>query len=263
MRDFSPAPMSATCMVIVALAMSPLLLAPTPVLAQTHGDQRALDSLGPARSAHHSAAHSHHSPHHPRAASSNAAPPPAKTAAAATTAPLPTIPAAPPAPAVIKAPVINVPLHPEPPPPPVPVVAGAAGNSSTIDGGARITFGEGSADFNAGTMQALQVFATQLKANPAARAEIDAYSSGAVDDPSTPRRTSLQRGLAARAVLIHAGIPSTRIYVRAIGRPHDAAPADRVDLTRSDGAQQASSAQPAAVPTTPPGPAPVKAASAP
>lgn len=227
-------------MVIMALALSPVLLASTPVLAQTHGDQRALDSLGPVHPAHHGAVHPHHAAHRARPAAGDSAPPAAKTATVV--APPPTIPPAPPAPAVIKAQVIDVPLHPEPAPPPVPVVAGAAGSSSPIHGGTQITFGDGSADLNAGTMQALQAFAAQIKADPAARAQVNAYSSGAADDPSTPRRISLERGLAARAVLINAGIPSTRIYVRVIGRPQDGGPANRADLTRSDLTQQASAA---------------------
>ncbi len=135
--------------------------------------------------------------------------------------------------------MINVPLHPEPPPPPVPVVATAAGAVSAIQGGSRITFGSGSADLNPTTMQALKDFTAHMKADPEARAQVDAYGSGTSDDPSTPRRMSLSRGLAARAVLINGGIASTRIYVRAIGQPGDGGPADRVDLTRSDELQKA------------------------
>lgn len=200
--------------------------------AQSQGDPRALDSLGPTRSVHKPAAPHHRTPRHTRNTSPQTAP--AKAVAAA---PSPTVPAAPPPPPILKAPVVNVPLHPEPPPPPVPVVAAAIGEVSPLDAGSRISFGSGSADLNATTMQALQAFAAQIKADPEARAQIDAYSNGTADDPSTPRRMSLARGLAARAVLINGGVPSTRIYVRAIGQPHDASPADRVDVTRSDTSQ--------------------------
>ena len=205
-----------------------------PTRAQTAGDQRALDSLGsgkpaaPSHAAHHRARHPAHS-----ADSGNTAAARPSTMPAGVAMP-PPVPAAPPPPPVIKAPVINVPLHPEPPPPPVPVVAGAHGAVDRIRGGTRITFGDGSADLNAATMQALRDFAAGLKADPTARAQIDAYGNGTPDDPSTPRRLALSRGLAARAVLINAGIPSTRIYVRAIGRPGDGSPPDRADLTRSD-----------------------------
>ncbi len=221
---------------LVTLLSGSALAFAAPTRAQTEGDQRALDSLGSAQKPHQSnsthAAH-HHATHHPAhpadaTADTNASHMPAGVAMP------PPVPAAPPPPPVIKAPIINVPLHPEPPPPPVPVVASARGEASPIRGGTRITFGDGSADLNAATMQALRDFAASLKSDPAARAQIDAYGNGSPDDPSTPRRLSLSRGLAARAVLINAGIPSTRIYVRAIGRPSDDGPPDRTDLTRSD-----------------------------
>lgn len=208
---------------------------PGPVRAQSQGDQRALDSLGPTRSVHKPAAAPHRrAPRHARSSNPQTGPAPAKAVAAA---PSPTVPAAPPPPPIIKAPVINVPLHPEPPPPPVPVVAAAVGAVSPIEAGSRISFGDASADLNATTMQALQAFAAEVKADPEARAQIDAYSNGTSDDPSTPRRMSLARGLAARAVLINGGVPSTRIYVRAIGQPHDGGPANRIDVTRSDTSQ--------------------------
>ncbi len=218
---------------IVLAVVTPLGIAPA--LAQTQGNQRALDQLGPTPPAHRNPArghHAHRTTHHDAAAqpSRDAGSSPKPTAVATP----PTIPAAPPPPPVFKAPLINVPLHPEPPPPPVPVVASAVGAVSGIDGGSRITFGDGSADLNPAGMQALQAFTSRLKADPQARAEIDAYGRGTSDDPSTPRRISLSRGLAARAVLINGGIPSTRIYVRAIGQPPDAGPADRIDITSSD-----------------------------
>ena len=203
--------------------------------AQTAGNRSALDSLGPAHP-HHAVHHHHHHAGHP----AKQAPP----AAAATAVALPAIPAAPPPPPVIKAPVIDVPLHPLPPPPPVSVVAKAVGEASAIAHGTQITFGRDSADLNDTTMQALRDFADRLKADPGARALIDAYAHGTADDPSTPRRLALARGLAARAVLIESGIPSTRLYVRAIGRPpKSAAPDDRVDLTLSDSTQQTAAAQ--------------------
>ncbi len=248
MRVFSPAPL-----IVLALVMPFGIVLTAPGLAQTQGDQRALDSLGsnapahrnpaPARRAHHT---SHHAASH---AKHDPAPPPKAAPAAA-----PPIPAAPPPPPVFKAPIVAVPLHPEPPPPPVPVVANAVGAVSGIDGGSRITFGDGSADLNPAGMQALQAFTARLKADPQARAQIDAYGHGTADDPSTPRRISLARGLAARAVLINGGIPSTRIYVRAIGQPPDSGPADRIDITSSNKTQPApdqAGAAPGKVATTP------------
>jgi hypothetical protein len=51
------------------------------------------------------------------------------------------------------------------------------------------------------------------------------------EDPSTARRLSLGRALAARAVLINEGIPSTRIYPRALGATGGDTDRDRVDVT--------------------------------
>jgi hypothetical protein len=57
-----------------------------------------------------------------------------------------------------------------------------------------------------------------------------AYATGAPEDPSTPRRLSLARALAARSVLISEGVQSTHIYVRALGASSTEGPADRVDV---------------------------------
>ena len=222
--------------------------------ATSGGDARALDALGPvagAKTGPHRAS--------PRRAVRHGHPVRAATAKPAAVAPSPVIPAAPPPPPVIKAPVIDVPLHPEPPPPPVPVVASAAGAPSQIESGARLTFGSGSADLNRANMQALQAFTVQLKADPQARAQINAFGEGTADDPSTPRRMSLARGLAARAVLINGGVASTRIYVRAIGQPHDGGPADRIDVTRSDAVPPTPATSPAPAPAPAPAAAPAPA----
>jgi hypothetical protein len=58
-----------------------------------------------------------------------------------------------------------------------------------------------------------------------------AYAKGVTDDPSAARRTSLARGLSVRAALIADGVPSTRVYVRALGSSSSDGPPDRVDLT--------------------------------
>ncbi len=224
-----------------------------PASAQVTTNQGALDSLdslGTGAPVAHGAAtrdhHAAHSPHHTTGrrqggghASDTQNQAQGRTQAqarAAARAPAATIPAGPPPPPVFRAPVINVPLHPPPPPPPVAVVQDAPGTVSPIAGGTRISFGAGSADVNPVIMQGLHDFAQRMKADPLARADLDATSSGAPDDPSTPRRLALARGLAARAVLINDGIASTRIYVRVMGVPATAdaaAPPDRVDLLLS------------------------------
>jgi outer membrane protein OmpA-like peptidoglycan-associated protein len=129
----------------------------------------------------------------------------------------PALPAAPPANPVIAPPPIVLPAHPAAPPPPVPVRDDARGAAVPIPGGIRLTFGANSADLNPATLAALRGIAAAALANPAMIITITAWAPGTADDPSTPRRLSLDRALAARAVLINAGIVSSRIRALAKG----------------------------------------------
>lgn len=155
------------------------------------------------------------------------------------TPPSPTIPPAPPAePQLTPAPP-DVELHPFPVPPQPAVDLKAVGKVSTIPGGVRLTFAAGSAALNPETHQAILAFGQLLSDKPHVRAHIDAYSSGAADDPSLPRRMALARGLAARSVLMNGGTPSTRIYLRTIGVPKTPATdggQDYIDIYQSDAA---------------------------
>lgn len=155
------------------------------------------------------------------------------------TPPSPTIPPAPPAePQLTPAPP-DVELHPFPVPPQPAVDLKAVGKVSTIPGGVRLTFAAGSAALNPETHQAILAFGQLLSDKQHVRAHIDAYSSGAADDPSLPRRMALARGLAARSVLMNGGTPSTRIYLRTIGVPKTPVAdggQDYIDIYQSDAA---------------------------
>ncbi len=174
--------------------------------------------------------------------------------APAPSAPAPAAPAsvavapAPP-PAVALAPLVQAPPRPAPPPPTIPVLADAAGDATKILGGTRITFGAGKSDLNPTTEAAVRAIALLAKADPAMDVNVYAYAAGPPDDPSTPRRLSLSRALAARSVLISEGIASTRIYVRALGATPSDGPPDRVDVTQA-GVGPAP-APPSAAPTPP------------
>ncbi|MCP1269609.1 OmpA family protein [Acetobacter cerevisiae] len=184
-------------------------------------------------------------------AATTAAPQTTPTPAASTTSPAgnakPATPAHPPVPATIPLAPPPVPqltpappdveLHPFPMPAQPAIDEKATGTVFTIPGGVRVTFAAGAATLNPETHQALLGFAQSLADKPHVRALIDAYSSGAVDDPSLPRRMSLSRGLAARSVLMNSGIPSTRIYLRVIGLPKtpaDHGGQDYIDIYQSD-----------------------------
>ena len=145
--------------------------------------------------------------------------------------PAPVVPPAPPPPAVIPPPD-TAPPHPTASPPPPVVHGGAPGEARPLGTGLRLTFGAGRADFNPATEAALLHLATAGRAAPETVYTLYAHAPGVPQDTSTPRRLSLERGLAVRSALINAGIASTRIYVHAMGATgaEDGAPADRVDI---------------------------------
>lgn len=141
-------------------------------------------------------------------------------------------PEKPPAMPVIAPLVLVGPPHPEPVPPPPAVSANAPGVASTTTDGLSVTFGAGTAELNPATLAALKALAAEAVARHAEAVSVDAYAPDDQSDPSTPRRLSLERALAARAVLREAGIPSERIYVRAeLASPVARKSANRVDVT--------------------------------
>lgn len=219
----------------LCLPLSALL--PRPALAQVTTNSSALDALKPA----------------PTPAPAASTPPPVSPdlvkpekvrrptrpvmrhpAHPAAPAKLPAVPVAPPLNPVIVPPPQNLPVHARPLPPPVPVKPDAQGSVEALPGGVRLTFGPGTADLNAATHQALLDIAAQAKADPSLTITITAWAPGPVDDPSTPRRVSLDRALAARAVLINAGVVSDRIQPLAEGFLHiEGGPPDRADIVLS------------------------------
>ena len=216
-----------------------LCLLPLPAFAQVTTNDQALDSLKPKPATSAAApaqsdvltpaetpAHPvHHTVHH--AASSAHA---TKTAPVHP-APLPVVPLAPPTNAVILPPPQVLPVHPRPQPPPVPIKADAPGAPSFITGGIRLTFGAGVADLNPANDEALLDIAARAKADSALTISVTAWAPGTTEDPSTPRRLSLDRALAVRAVLINAGIVSDRVLAVAKGYTNiEGGPPDRVDI---------------------------------
>jgi outer membrane protein OmpA-like peptidoglycan-associated protein len=211
-----------------------LMALPPAAMAQVTTNSQALDSLKAAPAPDGKAA---------APPKQTATPPHARhtaTRAAHTLAPTkapqksPFVPPAPPANPVIAPPPLMMPVHPPPPPPPVPLRADAQGQALPLTDGARITFAPGGSTLNPATFAAILAIAEQAKANPAMTVGVTAWAPGTADDPSTPRRLSLDRALAARAVLIANGIVSERIRTIAKGMNDlgSTAPADRVDITR-------------------------------
>ncbi|MGI4808134.1 MAG: OmpA family protein, partial [Janthinobacterium lividum] len=139
----------------------------------------------------------------------------------------PAIPVSPPA-ILALPPAVAVPLAHPPPPPVIPLADDAPGTVTPLPNGLRLTFGADRADITPANAAALTNFAT-AQLSQTAGINLFAYATGSAEDPSTPRRLSLQRALTARAVLLKAGIPSPRIYPRALGSTSGDDP-DRVDI---------------------------------
>lgn len=211
--------------IVALLCLLPFLVAlrPGAALAQVTTNDKALEALQPpaapakpasaapaatptvAKPAAVKPAVTRHVPH--KAAPAH---PPAKT-------PLPKVPLAPPPNPVIAPPPPALPQHARETPPPVPVKADAVGTVTKIDGGTRLTFGPGSSDLNEATHSALIEIAGAARADKQLIVTITAWAPGTEEDPSTPRRLSLDRALAARAVLIHEGVESERVQAVAKG----------------------------------------------
>lgn len=207
--------------------------------AQVTVDPRALDPLQPPRPAAGK-------PAAPAAAKPPSPPAPTKPAAAPSgvtirpnpgpAAGAPAIPTAAP-PAITLPPPIAVPTRPTPPAAPATVAADAPGSATVMPGGLRVTFGPGRADLNPTTEAAIRTLVRGGPSMPpapeASSFTITSFASGTPEDPSTARRLSLSRALTARSVLITQGIPSVRIYVKALG-PNSPGfpdgPADRADI---------------------------------
>ena len=218
----------------------------TPAVAQVTVNPGALDLLPsqpqPQRQAPRPA------PRPPARPATPAQPQPTAPQAAA---PAPAPPARPAVPTVPPAVAALPPPAPVPPPrtaapPVVPVAADAPGAATPVLGGIRVTFGADRQDLNPATEAALRDLARSLRANDRVSINIYAYASGSADDPSTARRLSLGRALAARAVLITEGIASTRIYPRALGVAGGDMDRDRVDVVAgTPGPPDAATASPA------------------
>lgn len=218
-------------MLVGRLSVAAFWLAAVPAWAQVTTNTGALDALGkpetPARRTPHRHAPPHREPQRP-VAKPTPTPTPTPTPPPAP-AKVPAIPVTPPA-ILALPPAVAVPLAHPAPLPAIPVANDAPGEATPIEGGVRITFGADRAELNPATVQVLRDFAKDQIDKAMTSINIYAYAAGSPDDPSTPRRLSLERALAARAVLLESGIPSARIYPRALGPLGGDVLPDRIDV---------------------------------
>ena len=117
-----------------------------------------------------------------------------------------------------------------PPPAPPPVSDKAATTAAATPAGLRLTFAPGQSDLSPDSTASIKQLTTAAPAGDATTFNVLAFAPGKPDDPSTARRVSLSRAMAVRSALVADGVPSARIFVRALGEQYGDGPADRVDI---------------------------------
>ncbi|WP_025899219.1 OmpA family protein [Sneathiella glossodoripedis] len=100
----------------------------------------------------------------------------------------------------------------------------AKADDNTIN---RILFDEGETQLPSSAVAKLETIAKSMNTD-SDRIQLVAYANASSN--GTARRLSLGRALMIRSKLMEMGVPNNKIEVRALGRPEDDSPADRVDL---------------------------------
>jgi outer membrane protein OmpA-like peptidoglycan-associated protein len=213
-----------------------LLTSATPAFAQVTVDLHALEALPE----HHSASQPPRAerPRTPTVAAARApvVQPPAPVQAtaskpAAPAAPQPAMPEAVPSTASIE------PIEPQPPAPgaqppaPPPVSDKSTTAAAPTTAGLRLTFAPSESDLSPESSASIKELTSGAPLGDLTTFNVMAYAPGKPDDPSTARRVSLSRAMAVRSALIADGVPSARIFVRALGEQYGDGPPDRVDLS--------------------------------
>jgi outer membrane protein OmpA-like peptidoglycan-associated protein len=106
----------------------------------------------------------------------------------------------------------------------------ATGGATLPADATRLLYTGDTDDVPADATAKLDTIAQDMLANQDKRIQVLSYAAGTEDTESKARRKSLARGLAIRSYLMKAGVPSTRIDVRALGNKAEGGPADRVDI---------------------------------
>ncbi len=115
-------------------------------------------------------------------------------------------------------------------PPPATTVPAPEPTRTPLPAPVRLVFEDGQTELSPGDEAEIKDLARSIPSPETNSVSVVAYAAGKQDDPSTARRVSLSRGMAVRSVLLASGVPSARIYVRALGATASDGPADRVEL---------------------------------
>lgn len=95
----------------------------------------------------------------------------------------------------------------------------------------RVMFAPSKPDLGADEAQVIKQLVDGAPKGDSTTFNVVAYAAATPDDPSAARRLSLSRALAVRNALMSDGIPSSRIYVRALGPQGGDGPPDRADVS--------------------------------
>ncbi|OJW26442.1 MAG: hypothetical protein BGO51_14060 [Rhodospirillales bacterium 69-11] len=215
-------------------ATRPAITRPAPNLAPRTRPQTASTSAGTSGTAAHAAATpsaqasaAATGTQTATAAGSNQAPasPATSTAGSAAAAPAATLPrGAPPAePTGAASPTLHADASPTP--------AAAEAPTGPVAAAVRVMFAPGQGELGADGASVIKELVASAPKGDGTTYNVVAYAAATPDDPSTARRLSLSRALAVRNVLMGAGVPSSRIYVRALGGQTGDGPADRADVS--------------------------------
>jgi outer membrane protein OmpA-like peptidoglycan-associated protein len=117
------------------------------------------------------------------------------------------------------------------PPAPPPVSDTAKTAAAPTNSGLRLTFAPGDSDLSPDSSASIKQLTAAAPPGDMTTFNVLAYAPGKADDPSTARRISLSRAMAVRSALVADGVPSARIFVRALGEQFGDGPPDRVDVS--------------------------------
>lgn len=135
------------------------------------------------------------------------------------------------------------------PPPPPPISDKATTAAAPTTTGLRLTFAPGASDLSPESSTSIKQLTQTAPPGDETTFNVLAYTPGKPDDPSTARRVSLSRAMAVRSALVADGVPSARIFVRALGEQYGDGPPDRVDVSVT-GANAPAETAPAATATS-------------
>ncbi|HEX4365462.1 MAG TPA: OmpA family protein [Rhodopila sp.] len=167
----------------------------------------------------------------PKGAGPTTAGPAGSTASAKPPAVQPTVPESVPATASIAPVAPAVPPPGAQPPAPPPVSDTSETKAVPTTSGVRLTFAPGDADLSPESTASIKKLTADVPLGDLTTFNVLAYAPGKADDPSTSRRVSLSRAMAVRSALVADGVPSARIFVRALGEKFGDGPPDRADIS--------------------------------